>query len=103
MSTGNNHPVDNFGTVVGENPDCLLLSGTVVGENPDHVCWATIKSVEWSGADPGFFVGGGRTSNGPRGPHMAPNLVLQLGILVLWAPFLSSWARFWARISTIHE
>ena len=33
------NPVDNFGTVVGENPDCLLLSGTVVGENPDHVCW----------------------------------------------------------------
>ena len=32
-------PIDNFGTVVGENPDCLLLSGTVVGENPDHVCW----------------------------------------------------------------
>ncbi len=32
-------PVDIFGTVVGENPDCLLLSGTVVGENPDHVCW----------------------------------------------------------------
>ncbi len=32
-------PLDNFGTVVGENPDCLLLSGTVVGENPDHVCW----------------------------------------------------------------
>ncbi len=32
-------PVDNFGTVVGENPDCLLLSGTVVGENLDHVCW----------------------------------------------------------------
>ncbi len=36
-------PVDNFGTVVGENPDCLLLSGTVVGENPDHVCWVTIR------------------------------------------------------------
>ena len=36
---GLNSPVDNFGTVVGENPDCLLLSGTVVGENPDHVCW----------------------------------------------------------------
>ena len=35
-------PVDNFGTVVGENPDCLLLSGTVVGENPDHVCWGVI-------------------------------------------------------------
>ena len=34
-----NYPLDNFGTVVGENPDCLLLSGTVVGENPDHVCW----------------------------------------------------------------
>ncbi len=33
------YPLDNFGTVVGENPDCLLLSGTVVGENPDHVCW----------------------------------------------------------------
>ncbi len=32
-------PLDNFGTVVGENPDCLLLSGTVVGENPDHVYW----------------------------------------------------------------
>ncbi len=30
-------PVDNCGTVVGENPDCLLLSGTLVGENPDHV------------------------------------------------------------------
>ena len=35
----NCYPVDNFGTVVGENLDCLLLSGTVVGENPDHVCW----------------------------------------------------------------
>ncbi len=35
-------PLDNFGTVVGENPDCLLLSGTVVGENPDHVYWAPI-------------------------------------------------------------
>ncbi len=32
-------PVNNFGTVIGENPDWLLLSGTVVGENPDHVCW----------------------------------------------------------------
>ncbi len=35
-------PLDNFGTVVGENPDRLLLSGTVVGENPDHVCWEKI-------------------------------------------------------------
>ncbi len=33
------NPADNFGTVVGESPDRLLLSGTVVGENPDHVCW----------------------------------------------------------------
>ncbi len=33
------NPVDNFGTIVGENLDCLLLSGTVAGENPDHVCW----------------------------------------------------------------
>ena len=33
------YPVDNFGTVVGESPDRLLLSGTVVGENPDYVCW----------------------------------------------------------------
>ena len=33
------YPVDIFGTVVGESPDCLLLSGTVVGENPDYVCW----------------------------------------------------------------
>ncbi len=39
-------PVDNFGTVVGENPDCLLLSGTVVGENPDHVCWVHNLSLE---------------------------------------------------------
>ncbi len=39
------NPVDNFGTVVGENPDCLLLSGTVVHENPDHVCWADCLSV----------------------------------------------------------
>ncbi len=50
----NDPPVDNFGTVVGENPDCLLLSGTVVGENPDHVCWAHLfclfflTSHEWS-------------------------------------------------------
>ncbi len=34
-------PLDNLGTVVGENPDCLLLSGTVVGENPDYVCWVS--------------------------------------------------------------
>ncbi len=40
-------PLDNFGTVVGENPDCLLLSGTVVGENPDHVCWAVaLKKIQ---------------------------------------------------------
>ena len=32
-------PVDIFGTVVGESPDCLLLSGTVVVENPDYVWW----------------------------------------------------------------
>ncbi len=37
------YPLDNFGTVVGENPDCLLLSGTVVGENPDHVCWVVVS------------------------------------------------------------
>ncbi len=41
-----NHPVDNFGTVVGENPDCLLLTGTVVGENPDHVCWAKMFTMQ---------------------------------------------------------
>ena len=34
-------PVDNFGTAVGENPDCLLLSGTGVSENLDHVSWGT--------------------------------------------------------------
>ncbi len=39
------YPLDNFGTVVGENPDCLLLSGTVVGENPDHVCWVPLVIV----------------------------------------------------------
>ncbi len=38
-----NNPLDNFGTVVGENPDCLLLSGTVVGENPDHVYWEIVQ------------------------------------------------------------
>ncbi len=38
-------PVDNFGTVIGENPDCLLLSGTVVGENPDHVYWEANRPV----------------------------------------------------------
>ena len=38
------HTVDISGTVVGECPDCLLLSGTVVSENPDHVCWAQIHS-----------------------------------------------------------
>ena len=40
-------PLDNFGTVVGENPDCLLLFGTVVGENPDHVCWDGYTTVVW--------------------------------------------------------
>ncbi len=33
------YPEDNFGTIVGENPDCLLSSRTVVGKNRDHVCW----------------------------------------------------------------
>ncbi len=42
MTTERPFPVDNFGTVVGESPDRLLLSGTVVGENPDHVCWFCI-------------------------------------------------------------
>ncbi len=36
------YPVDISGTVVGESPDCLLLSETVVGENPDHVCWVVL-------------------------------------------------------------
>ena len=35
-------PVDISGTVMGESPDCLLLSGTVVSENPDHVCWVAL-------------------------------------------------------------
>ncbi len=39
FSVKTHFPVDIFGTVVGESPDCLLLSGTVVGENPDYVCW----------------------------------------------------------------
>ena len=55
-------PVDNFGTVVGENPDCLLLSGTVFGENPDHVCWDDIHVV---GIDPLFCV------------HVGPDLWFQ--------------------------
>ncbi len=38
-------PVDIFGTVVGESPDCLLLSGTVVGENPDYVCWDSKQNL----------------------------------------------------------
>ena len=32
-------PVNISGTVMGESPDCLLLSGTMVGENWDYVCW----------------------------------------------------------------
>ncbi len=51
-------PVDNFGTIVGENPDCLLLSGTVVGENPDHVCWGDDKKVHW-------FLSKGQWTYGP--------------------------------------
>ena len=43
MSHVSKSPLDIFGTVVGESPDCLLLSGTVVGENPDHVCWEVIN------------------------------------------------------------
>ncbi len=48
VEVGRRYPVDNFGTVVGENPDCLLLSGTVVGENPDHVCWVEVQLKETS-------------------------------------------------------
>ncbi len=46
------NPVDNFGTVVGENPDFLLLSGTVVGENPDHVCWEHMELCICSSISP---------------------------------------------------
>ena len=46
------YPVDNFGTVVGENPDCQLLSGTEVGENPDHVCWVVKSSVIFGESNP---------------------------------------------------
>ena len=41
----------NFGSIVGENPDCLLLSRTVVGENPDHVCWALSPFVAQKGCN----------------------------------------------------
>ncbi len=34
---------------------------------------------------------------------MAPNLVLQLGILVLLAPFLSLWARVRAKVCTFPD
>ncbi len=48
-----------------------------------------------AGADPGFFVGGGRTQKmgalWPLGPQAAPKYVLQLGTVVIWAPFLSIW------------
>ncbi len=40
------YPLDIFGTVVGESPDCLLLSGTVIGENPDHVCWVPVLNID---------------------------------------------------------
>ncbi len=68
------YPVDNFGTVVGENPDCLLLSGTVVGENPDHVCWVRMWAViphaqeinfqwaHWYGKKPRFLLPHGERS-----------------------------------------
>ncbi len=52
-----NFPLDYFGTVVGENPDCQLLSGTVVGENPDHVCWVIYM---WRGSTKNFKYVGGR-------------------------------------------
>ncbi len=60
-----------------------------------------------AGADPGFFVGVAKPQKwgqfGSPGPHIAPDLVLQLGILVIWAPFLSLWVRFWAKISTFYD
>ncbi len=40
-------PVDIFGTVVGESPDCLLLSGTVVSENTDYLCWGAHQPTNW--------------------------------------------------------
>ncbi len=40
-------PVDISGTVVGESPDCLLLSWTGVGENLDHVCWGGVSSFSF--------------------------------------------------------
>ena len=47
LRSGKCHPVDNFGTVVGENPDCLLLSGTVVGENPSWDAQSVLTGVLW--------------------------------------------------------
>ncbi len=64
-------PVDISGTVVGESPDCLLLSGTVVSGNLDHVCWAVshnsvldfmdLRSNRWSSillSDPSLVAPG---------------------------------------------
>ena len=31
--------------VLGESPDCLLLSGTAVGENLDHARWVKLNRV----------------------------------------------------------
>ncbi len=50
------NPVDISGTVVGESPDCLLLSGTVVGENLDHVCWEAINGVATFPTFDAFFL-----------------------------------------------
>ncbi len=63
------YPVDNFGTVVGENPDCLLLSGTVVSENPDHVCWVWPFWPSLGG--PEAFLGG-------FGRHFGPVMMYDL-------------------------
>ncbi len=65
-----NSPLDKFGTVVGENPDCLLLFGTVVGENPDHVC-----RVQW----PCDFV----ITVHPDQPPNRPNLLFHILIFML--------------------
>ena len=46
-----------------------------------------INPTHLPGADPGFFVGVAEPKKwgqfGPRGPHMPPNVVFQLGRLVL--------------------
>ena len=47
-----NNPVDISGTLVGESPDCLLLSGTVVGDPKWTQKHDNVGGFKWSQSGP---------------------------------------------------